>query len=49
MKRTCFLGVAAFALMLFVGCGKEEDETLKVCINDTNRWYMDTLVEGWQK
>ena len=49
MKRACFLGVAAFALMLFVGCGKEEDETLKVCINDTNRWYMDTLVEGWQE
>lgn len=49
MRRACFLGVAAFALMLFVGCGKEEDETLKVCINDTNRWYMDTLVEGWQE
>lgn len=48
MKRACCLGVLAFVLMLFVGCGKEEEETLKICVSAPISGNVDSLVEGWQ-
>ena len=49
MKKTCFWGIMVLTLMLCAGCGKEEEEKLKICVNATKSGIVDSLVEAWQE
>lgn len=49
MKKACFWGIMALMVLLFVGCGKEEEEKLKICVNATKSGIVDSLVEAWQE
>lgn len=49
MKKACFWGIMALMVLLFVGCGKEEEEKLKICVNAMKSGIVDSLVEAWQE
>ena len=50
MKKACFLGgIMALMVILFVGCGKEEEEKLKICVNAAGQAGIDCLVSTWQE
>ena len=39
----------ALMVILFVGCGKEEEEKLKICVNAAGQAGIDCLVSTWQE
>lgn len=49
MKKSYFGAIVVFTLMLFVGCGKKEEEKLKICVNSTNQAAINILVGEWQE
>ena len=48
MEKKYLWAIMVFTLLIFSGCGKEEEEKLKICIDATKQAEMEILVNDWK-